>query len=129
MAGSFLFSRGLRITAAVCLLLGIVLPLPLFPACFFKTITGISCPGCGLTRAICAISHGRIADAWHWHPFSFIFYGGALFIIFFPMLASFMQDSRSLMSRCNQASAKLALPLVIAMILFWLWRMYTHCTV
>jgi hypothetical protein len=78
MAGSFLFSRGLRITAAVCLLLGIVLPLPLFPACFFKTITGISCPGCGLTRAICAISHGRIADAWHWHPFFYFLWRGAV---------------------------------------------------
>lgn len=35
-----------------------------FPACPFKAATGYDCPGCGSQRAIHAILHGRIADAW-----------------------------------------------------------------
>ena len=37
--------------------------------CTFKRLTGIGCPGCGLTRSISAMMHFRIAEALHWHLF------------------------------------------------------------
>lgn len=46
--------------------------------CSFHAFTGLSCPGCGLTRAFCAISHGQIGEAWSLHPFSFPLYAGVL---------------------------------------------------
>lgn len=33
------------------------------PRCVFKSLTGLSCPGCGLLRAVHALLHGRVAEA------------------------------------------------------------------
>lgn len=33
------------------------------PKCPFKLITGLSCPGCGIQRAIHALFHGRVEEA------------------------------------------------------------------
>ncbi|MDD7342165.1 MAG: DUF2752 domain-containing protein [Bacteroidales bacterium] len=40
---------------------------PLFPKCIFKSLTGFSCPGCGLQRALHATLHGHLAEAWHYN--------------------------------------------------------------
>ena len=37
------------------------------PRCFFKFMTGYDCPGCGSQRAIHALLHGRVAEAWHFN--------------------------------------------------------------
>ena len=36
--------------------------------CAFKNVTGLPCPGCGLTHSFCAIGKGdfSLAFAWHW---------------------------------------------------------------
>lgn len=36
---------------------------PLAPKCPFKLLTGFSCPGCGIQRALHALVHGRIIEA------------------------------------------------------------------
>ena len=36
--------------------------------CIFHELTGLSCPGCGLTRAASALSQGRIREALSWNP-------------------------------------------------------------
>jgi hypothetical protein len=36
--------------------------------CPFRGVTGIPCPGCGLTRAAGALMRGRVDDALHAHP-------------------------------------------------------------
>ena len=33
------------------------------PKCPFKLLTGLSCPGCGLQRALHALLHGHLAEA------------------------------------------------------------------
>ena len=38
-----------------------------------------------MTRAFCAIGHGRFAMAWALHPFSFPFYGSAVLLLVEPM--------------------------------------------
>lgn len=40
---------------------------PLFPKCIFKSLTGYSCPGCGLQRALHAALHGHLAEAWRYN--------------------------------------------------------------
>ncbi|MGC4046043.1 MAG: DUF2752 domain-containing protein [Armatimonas sp.] len=58
----------------VILLLSVLLPLPdangrmlLPPICAFKNLTGLPCPGCGLTRSFVCLGHGHIAEAFHYH--------------------------------------------------------------
>lgn len=46
--------------------------LPIF--CPFKFATGISCPGCGMTRAFLAIAEADFISAFHHNPFSIPFF-------------------------------------------------------
>ena len=46
--------------------------LPQVSVCPFRSATGLPCPGCGLTRAFCAIGHAEFAAAWAFNPFSFV---------------------------------------------------------
>lgn len=39
-----------------------------YPQCGFKNATGYDCPGCGGLRATHAITHGRIIEAFRFHP-------------------------------------------------------------
>lgn len=38
---------------------------PIFPACAFHRLTGWNCPGCGATRGLHALLHGRLTEALH----------------------------------------------------------------
>ncbi len=49
-------------------------PLPL---CGFHNLTGLHCPGCGITRATHELLHGRLASAFDYHP---------LWIILLPLV-------------------------------------------
>lgn len=48
----------------LCLLRRILPPIP----CFFTTVLGIYCPGCGGTRALIAMLHGHFLKALWYHP-------------------------------------------------------------
>lgn len=39
-------------------------PLP----CLFTAVVGVRCPGCGMTRAISCVAHGRFRDAVRYNP-------------------------------------------------------------
>lgn len=36
--------------------------------CLWRSTFGVACPGCGLTRSICALMHGSALESWCWHP-------------------------------------------------------------
>lgn len=38
------------------------------PPCLFHQLTGLFCPGCGLTRALHALAHGNLVRAWSMNP-------------------------------------------------------------
>ena len=46
--------------------------LPRLPACTFHQLTGLHCPGCGMTRAAHATLHGRIGEAFRFNPVGMI---------------------------------------------------------
>lgn len=56
--------------------------IPVF--CPFKVVTGIDCPGCGMTRAITSLIDGRPGDAFLYNPFCFL--------LIFILLASSMPE-------------------------------------
>lgn len=55
-------------------------PRSLYPPCWFHAITGWHCPGCGATRCLHALLHGRIAEA---ASYNVLFFGLLPIIVFF----------------------------------------------
>jgi Protein of unknown function (DUF2752) len=47
-----------------------------YPACPIHQLFGIDCPGCGATRALAALLHGRLREALGWN---------ALFVMLMPI--------------------------------------------
>jgi uncharacterized protein DUF2752 len=39
-----------------------------YPRCFFHTLTGLQCPGCGSLRAAHRLLHGEVASAFRFNP-------------------------------------------------------------
>lgn len=67
----------------VILAASLLLPLPdrdgslahLPSVCPFYNLTGLPCPGCGLTRAFVCLGHGQWRESLHWHPLGWLLYG------------------------------------------------------
>lgn len=52
--------------------------IPLPTVCWFRLTTGFPCPGCGLTRAVALLMHGRVGASLALHPFGIVAVGLAL---------------------------------------------------
>jgi len=70
---SALLSRGGRVLGLVVMLASLVLPAAgsrFGPdLCVIHNVTSLPCPGCGMTRAIIALTHGDLQAAVGLHPF------------------------------------------------------------
>lgn len=40
--------------------------------CPFALLTGLACPGCGLTRAAVSLARGDLAASWAFHPLALL---------------------------------------------------------
>ena len=49
-------------------------------SCSFLSVTGLYCPGCGGTHAVCALAGGHLWQSFRYHPF--VPYTGLLFLVF-----------------------------------------------
>jgi hypothetical protein len=48
--------------------------------CIFKLMSGIPCPGCGLTRSVVLLMHGDVSGSLYYHPLGVLFVLGALIL-------------------------------------------------
>lgn len=78
-----LFKAGLIILAGGCagvmIYFGVILKKFEMPPCVLSTYLQIYCPGCGGTRAVEALLHGRILESIWYHPivlYTVIVFGG-----------------------------------------------------
>ena len=99
--------------------------LPRVSVCPFRSTTGLPCPGCGLTRAFCAIGHGELSAAWAFNPFSFVLFALAVFLVFQPLLR---RRAPALFEKVLTPPrvAGFTLGLVAAMFVFGVWRIVTY---
>lgn len=58
-----------------------VLGHPLTLGCGMKTLFGIPCPGCGMTRSVVFTLHGHLASALAVNPVGPVFLAGVLFLV------------------------------------------------
>jgi hypothetical protein len=61
---------GGAVVAAATVLVGVVDPNQPghYPLCPFRALTGLACPGCGGLRAVHALTHGHLAEAFGHNP-------------------------------------------------------------
>ena len=96
--------------------------LPLHPACPFKALTGIPCPGCGGVRAITALLHGHFLEALYTNPLSLIVFLFLCIVPIWTLIDGFRQQPtlrRLLTTRWN-TSATIILVLII--LANWIWN-------
>ncbi|MCC6546485.1 DUF2752 domain-containing protein [Candidatus Sumerlaeota bacterium] len=69
----------------LALIVGIFLPVNGLgiPMCTLKSTAGIPCPGCGLTRSVTSVLHGKFLLAAQYNPFGYIF--AFLFAVLGPL--------------------------------------------
>ena len=88
--------------------------------CAFHVLTGLPCPGCGLTRGLCALAHGQVYEAWAFHPFAFPLFAGTLVGLASPLLAPRFPALAG--PRARRMFRVAALAFAIALALFGIWR-------
>jgi|SRR4030095_3545768 hypothetical protein len=89
-----------------------------FPPCMFRLLTGLTCPGCGSTRALHQILHGHLLAAFELNP---------LFLTAIPfLLYALLRYSIIVMRGGNPGKNSLPAPYVYALFVivlsFWIFR-------
>ena len=94
--------------------------------CIIKQVTNIPCPSCGSTRSVLSLVHGNFWDALYWNPFGLII---ALIMLLLPVwiVFDFVSKKRTLYDfyfRFESFIRKpfVAIPLIILVILNWIWN-------
>ncbi len=88
--------------------------------CAFRVVSGAPCPGCGMTRALGELLHGRVASSLHFHPLSIPTLAGFVAAWAYGMVAS--------RRRVNPITSRFVLmvltPLAGLFLMVWVARMY-----
>jgi hypothetical protein len=89
-----------------------------FPSCPFRLFTGLTCPGCGTTRALHQLMHGHFAEAFMLNP---------LLLLALPFLIyAFLRYSAMAMRGHKPPGNALPAPYIYAIFFvivgFWVFR-------
>ena len=90
-----------------------LIPVEFVPPCPLKTITGIPCPMCGMTRGVTSLVHGDFAHALLMNPASYLAVALAVLLLF------------------QWRTRKVVVPvwlLVAVMALMWTWQIFKYAT-
>ena len=89
-----------------------------FPLCPFRVLTGFTCPGCGITRALHHILHGHFISAFMLNPLFFLL---GPFLIF-ALLRYSVIVLRGGVPRPNALPAVYIYALFFTILSFWIFR-------
>ena len=93
--------------------------LPWLPGCTFRKLTGLYCPGCGMTRAAYSSLHGDVAHAFRMNPVGMVLFPIAMTGLGFELLG--WVRNKPLPFRFN-VGPRLAWTIAYGMIAFWILR-------
>ena len=89
-----------------------------FPSCVFRSLTGLSCPGCGSTRALHQLLHGHVATAFTLNPLLLV----ALPIMLFVLLRHTRWAMSGATPEGNRLPASIIYALFFVLLSFWIIR-------
>ncbi len=116
--------------AAAGLLIGFIAEpgnTPGFMVCYFKLITGLPCPGCGMTRAVIALAHGDLPTAWQYHPFVVVVFPGMAGLLAYPLVMKHL--SAAAINRLDRIFMGAVVILFSLMMIYNFYRWYMILTV
>src|SRR5262245_22286270 len=89
-----------------------------FPLCPFRWLTGFTCPGCGITRALHQILHGHFLAAFELNPLFLI----SIPFLLFALLRYSIIVLRGGVPRRNALPAPYIYAIFVIVNLFWIFR-------
>jgi uncharacterized protein DUF2752 len=102
------------------------------PLCPFRLLTGLPCPGCGLTRSLVSLLHGDLSAAVFFHPLGPVAAGAVLAVVFVELRRTWQAGNAGVLApappsnRCAgraQAINRLGWLGVAAVLVVWLLRL------
>jgi hypothetical protein len=90
----------------------------IFPRCPFRFLTGLTCPGCGGTRALHQLLHGHIETAFMLNPLFVI----ALPFLFYALLRHSSFSLRGKTPKPNVLPASVIYLIFFVIVSFWIFR-------
>ena len=112
--------------ASLCLL-GVALATPgiQLPRCGFKTITGLPCPTCGVTRTVIALSRGDLAHGLFMNPLAALACGAGLLYLIYAALVLALRLPRLRPTVTAIGARRLRIATVTAFAVNWIWLVAT----
>jgi hypothetical protein len=89
-----------------------------FPVCLFRLLTGLTCPGCGTTRALHEIMHGHFQAAFMLNPLLLL----AIPFLLYALLRYSVIVLRGGIPRKNSLPAPYIYALFFIVVGFWIFR-------
>lgn len=103
-----------------------VIDMPLPGTCTFRELTGVPCPGCGLTRSFISMGHGRLREAWSYNPAGYVFFALVLFQIPYRIFQIVRVTRGSASYRFERVDNWALVVLVVALVGQWCWQLVMH---
>ncbi len=88
--------------------------------CPFYNLTGLPCPGCGLTRAFVCLGHGQWQASLHWHPLGWLIYW--IFALLWLRAGAYWLHGVTLLPLSPRTSSHLGWAATIVLLAFGLAR-------
>lgn len=86
--------------------------------CFIHLLTGLQCPGCGISRMLISMLYGGFRTAFSFHPFLFITWPVLLTLLLNADYRYIKQGRANLSSSMNLV----AITYVVLLLVFSIWR-------
>lgn len=87
--------------------------------CPFRFVTGLPCPGCGLTRSFLLVARGRLAEATRMHAF----WIPITIWVIVGLFNRYMVADKTVRAKVNKVLQIVAIVMAVLMLVYFVYRM------